>query len=100
MSLDKAPTFSIEEILGFLVDNRTRATYGAVGEVIGSNPRGVGRFLGPKRAEASWVVSAATGLPTGYALALLAPGLDEHPEVIRSGSELSRRMQEARKAGR
>jgi hypothetical protein len=58
--------FSLLEILRFLNDQQIRATYGAVGDAVGVIARNVGARLGYRRPEASWVVSAANGWPTGY----------------------------------
>ena len=49
-----------KEILEFLNRHRVRATYGAVADLLGVLPRGVGAMLGEKRPEASWVVNAQT----------------------------------------
>jgi hypothetical protein len=56
----------IEQILACLNRDQIRATYGAVGEVMGIPAIGVGRHLGESRAEASWIVSASSGKPSGY----------------------------------
>ena len=59
----------LEEIIQFLNYKRVRATYGAVAEVLGAIPRSMGARLTrlySRHVDASWVVSAATGLPTGY----------------------------------
>ena len=48
----------IRTILAGLNTHQIRATYGAVGELLGIPAIGVGRYLGDPRAEASWVVSA------------------------------------------
>ncbi len=55
-----------EDILQYLETYRTRATYGAVGELLGIPAIGVASRLGDIRPRASWVVSAKTGLPSGY----------------------------------
>ena len=59
-------TASLSEILQFLNDQQIRATYGAVADVLGVIPRSLGALLGPHTPEASWIVNAATGLPTDY----------------------------------
>lgn len=83
----------VETILAFLNRERVRATYGAVGEAIGGLPgRAVGSMLGDRRPEASWVVNADTGLPTGYAPNELAPGLTDDPTIIQTGLNLLGRM--------
>ena len=60
----------LDEILRFLNANQIRATYGAVGEVVGVIPRALGVALGHRCPEASWVVNAANGVPTGHELLL------------------------------
>ncbi len=82
----------LEEVLRFLNEQRLRATYGAVAEVLGVPARTMGRRLGAHRHEASWVVSAGSGRPTGYADHELHPDLRSSPEPIRDGDELARRV--------
>ncbi len=77
----------VQQILACLSATKTRATYGAVAEVIGGLARGVGQRLGPRRPEASWVVSGATGLPSGYLPHEIDSGLFGAP-IIKSGEEL------------
>lgn len=78
----------IDEILDCLDRKQRRATYGAVGEVLGIPARSVNeRLLGERSYRASWIVNAKTGQPTGY-----APH-EKHPElpasrIIRSGKQL------------
>ncbi len=83
---------TLEHVLMFLGRNRLRATYEAVGQVIGVPTIGVGGELGERRRDASWVVSATSGLPTGYADDDLHPDLLQSDEIIRTGEELRRRM--------
>ena len=78
---------SIEEVLDCLNRTKTRATYGAVAEVIGGLARGVGQRLGHRRPAASWVVNATSGLPSGYAPAEMHPDLRTAP-LVRTGNEL------------
>ena len=85
-----APRFPVERILECLNRERIRCTYGAMAEVIGGSPRSVGRRLGHRRPEASWVVSVATGQPTGYTDAEKHPELESKKRVIRTGEELQR----------
>lgn len=79
---------NISEILAALNAHQTRATYGAVGELLGIAAIGVGRHLGQPRAEASWVVSATTEKPTGYNASDYHPDLLSHDKIIRTGNEL------------
>ena len=52
------PRMTLDQILDCLERKRIRATYGAVGAVIGRPARGVGAALGKRRQRASWVVNA------------------------------------------
>ncbi len=83
----------LAEIITFLNENRVRATYGAVAEILGVVPRSMGARLGPRHAEASWIVSAETGLPTGYSPTEIHPDLRSNSPLIRSGDDLRERMQ-------
>ena len=88
----------VKEILDYLNDAHVRCTYGAVGEVIDVPARFVGRrCLGERRKEASWVVRADTGEPTGYTDAKKHPRLKEREHIIRSGAELERCMRDYKK---
>ena len=55
-----------KKILCELNRRKTRATYGAVGCILGVLPRYVGKYLGDPCAKASWVVRKDTKMPTGY----------------------------------
>ena len=83
---------TLAEIIGFLNHQQVRATYGAVAETLGVIPRSVGALLGPRHIEASWIVNAATGLPTDYGEHEMHPALRRSTEIITSGSELVRRL--------
>lgn len=83
---------TIETILEYLNAVPVRATYGAVGEVLGVRPQVVPRLLGARRPEASWVVNGTTGEPTGYAPEEVDPRLPG-TRVIRSGDELRRGLE-------
>ena len=69
---------------------RIRATYGAVGAVIGIPARSVGAVLGHRRRLASWVVNAHTGKPSGYTPDQKHSGLERTSHIIRTGDELRR----------
>ena len=69
----------IDKILEYLNRVRVRCTYGAVAEVLGINTRSVGRYLGERRPEASWIVNAKTHEPTDY------EAIEKHPELYRTG---------------
>ena len=87
-----AGTVTLAEILQFLNENRIRATYKAVADVIGVIPRSVGALLGDRRPDASWIVSANDGLPTGYSQPEIHPELFRTNHVIASGTELLLRL--------
>ncbi len=91
-SLCNKPSFArsagqvtLPRILAFLNREHVRATYGAVAELLGVNPRGMGSLLGARRAEASWVVNRETGLPTDYDPSQCHPALLSKPDIITSG---------------
>jgi alkylated DNA nucleotide flippase Atl1 len=83
---------SLPEILEFLNDARTRATYGAVAQVLGVPPRSIGAMLGARRPEASWVVNAETELPTDYEQSDWHDDLLASSDVIRTGHELTLKL--------
>ena len=91
-------TTTIEEILAYLNDACVRCTYKAVGEAIGGVPPQCVApcYLGKRRPEASWVVRADTGQPTGYNPDQKHPRIEENRDIIRSGDELKKRMCERR----
>jgi hypothetical protein len=84
---------TLDEIITFLNNSRVRATYGAVAEILGVVPRSMGARLGSHHVEASWIVSAATGLPTGYSPTEIHPELRTSSPLIRTGDDLRERMQ-------
>lgn len=88
----RAEGTSLAEVVQFLNEARTRATYGAVASVLGVPPQSIGGMLGVRRPEASWVVNGETGLPTDYEQADWHPDLLETSGVIRTGSELTLRI--------
>jgi hypothetical protein len=75
-------------ILAALGRHFQRATYAAVGGVVGLPAQSVmqGR---PKALVNSWVVSKRTHMPTGYSPAQCHPKLISNPYVIQSRDELS-----------
>lgn len=78
----------IEQILAALNAEKIRATYGAVGELLGIPAIGVGRRLGEQRPEASWVVSKKSGRPSGYLESNCHIALYSNPLIIRTGEQL------------
>ncbi len=83
---------SLDEVMQFLNAEQVRATYGAVGELVGVPARSVGALLGDRRPEASWVVNAADGVPGGYDADQVHPDLLSKPDVIGTGRELLLRL--------
>jgi hypothetical protein len=83
---------SLTEIIQFLNHQQVRATYGAVAELLRAMPRSMSTRLGARRAEASWVVSATTGLPTKYGAHEMHPALRAKREIIGSGGELMKQL--------
>jgi hypothetical protein len=87
---------TVTGILVFLKEVQIRATYGAVADAVGMRPDHLSTKLGGRRPLASWVVSSEDGRPTGYSADEIDPALFTNKEVIRSSSELVRRMKEWR----
>jgi len=83
---------TLPEILEFLNAEQVRATYSAVGELLGIVPRSMGSQLGPHSPERSWIVSAGTGLPTDYSQDEMHPSLLRTDDVISSGIALAMRL--------
>jgi len=81
---------TVEQIRDCLERERIRATYGAVGAVIGRPAQSVGAALGNRRRHASWVVNARTGEPTDYDPSEKHPDLHRTSEIIRTEDELRR----------
>ena len=79
---------TLDQILDCLDRKRIRATYAAVGAVIGRPPQSVGTALGNRTKRASWVVNARTGEPTGYGPGQKHPDLHRTSRIIRTGDEL------------
>jgi hypothetical protein len=86
------PDATLAEILQFLNTQQIRATYGAVADVLGVIPRSMGARLGLPNREASWIVSAETGLPTDYAEHDIHHALRRSGEIINTGGELRKRL--------
>ncbi len=83
----------IEVILGFCNRNKIRVTYGAAAGILKVAPRGIGQYLGAKRPEASWVVSAKDGKPTGYDSKHHHNELFKRSDVIETPEELREALQ-------
>lgn len=79
----------LNTVLALLNRIRIRATYGAVADVLGTNAQNVGKLLGDRRPEASWVVADdENGRPSGYTREQEHPALYDMNKVIRTGDEL------------
>jgi hypothetical protein len=88
-------TVELQDIVRFLNEEQVRATYGAVAELVGGIARGIGARLTQlysRSPEASWVVSAESGLPTGYERNQRHPALLSKTEIISNGRELEQRL--------
>jgi hypothetical protein len=95
-------TYELRDIVRYLNEAQVRATYGAVAELVGGIARGIGARLTAlysRSPEASWVVSAESGLPTGYAASERHPALLKDRHIIKDGDELRRRLAEWKAAG-
>ena len=79
----------VAAILVALNEQKSRATYSAVGELIGVHPKNVDDFLGERRPYASWVVSRRIHMPSYYLPAQRHPELESKQHVIDSGAELA-----------
>jgi hypothetical protein len=78
---------SIDEVVSMLSRYRQRATYEALGAVVGKPAQSVmtGR---PHSHLDSWVVSKLKGTPTGYLPHEIDPALLERAHIISAGDEL------------
>jgi hypothetical protein len=93
--MENQPTDSeitLKQILNYLNDERIRATYGAVANVLGIVPQSVGQRLGDKTKRTSWVVNLESGLPSGYEHDQIDESLEANPTVVRDGRELATRI--------
>src|SRR4051794_4228982 len=78
----------LQRILDCLNARQIRATYGVVAQKLNVPPISMGRLLGPRRAEASWIVNGATGLPTEYSVTETHPDLLTDARIIRTLEDL------------
>ena len=81
------PNPKTQDIIAKLARYKQRATYGALAGLVGGLPLSVMKGL-PKTAQNSWIVSAATGEPTGYAPHERAPELLSRDHVIKTPDAL------------
>jgi hypothetical protein len=78
----------LQRILDCLNARQIRATYGVVAQKLNVPPISMGRLLGPRRAEASWIVNGATGLPTECSVPETHPDLLTDARIIRTLEDL------------
>ena len=90
MSEDRAAT--LQRIIDYLNETKTRTTYGVIAELLGVNPRQVGQLLGDKRPEASWVVNGKTREPTDYSDAEKHADLYMTERIIESAEVFRRNL--------
>ncbi|OCH17762.1 hypothetical protein [Aliivibrio logei] len=84
----------IKFILYFLNSLKIRATYKAVGDLVGLAPVGVSNYLGKKRPFASWIVSSDSKksfMPTGYNENEIHPDLKKS-KVLMTVEELTKEI--------
>lgn len=84
-----------DDILDILHHHRQRATYGALGAVVGRPPRWLmaGR---PRDHRHSWIVNHQTGLPTGYGPEDMHPDLLASDAVLMTSQQLEEWLREVR----
>jgi hypothetical protein len=90
--LSKESSETIAVILQYLNKVKTRCTYGVIAQIIGVNTQSVGRLLGERRPEASWVVSEKTKEPTGYLDEEKHPDLYRTKRIIKSAEVIRRNL--------
>ena len=72
----------VEQIIACLNVHRTRATYGAVAQLLGLPTLAINhQLLGQPRPEASWIVGQDDGQPSGYSKDNIHPDLPGSPLV-------------------
>jgi len=88
--------YTVDEILAVLNEKKIRATYSAVGALVGIHPRRLTPHLGNRRPYASWVVNRGTGMPTDYLAANCHKDLQSNPRIIDKPDELIALMESSR----
>ena len=78
----------LEKILDCLNSTCCRATYKAVGDVIGVHHRNVRLELRDRCPRNSWVVNKRTGQPSGYTASQIDPRFDRKSRLLTTGREL------------
>jgi hypothetical protein len=79
----------LEFVVEWLNTSQTRATYGAVADLLEVNTRVLLNHLGERRPRMGWIVNAKTGLPTGYEAAQYPDGFSGS-SLISNGSMLEK----------
>ena len=82
-----ATTHTLDDIIAALNEHQQRATYSAVAALVGESPRLL-MHKRPRAQENSWIVSKATGRPTGYMDTDIHPQLTENETVLSTREEL------------
>lgn len=91
---------TVDQVLAVLNRHKVRATYGAVAQVLGISARNVGNRLGKRRPEASWVVNAKTGKPSGYLPHECHKDLYSNSTILRTGAQVQALFAESSKGQR
>ena len=78
----------LDGILAALNHHHQRATYSAVAALLGQTPRLLMHDK-PREPGNSWVVSKATGRPSGYKDEMIHPQLMDSEVVLRTRDELA-----------
>ena len=86
-NFQSAMQMNLDELVDCLEKHGRRATYGAVGEIVGLPARSVmhGRL---KMAKNSWVVAKRGGKPSGYDFEQLDPRLASSPQPFSTSQEV------------
>lgn len=85
----------IKRILDCLNKTKTRATYGAVRDLLDLDTRpNWGELLGVKCPYSSWVVRKSDGLPSRYKPEEMHPDLEQTPKIIRDRTSLKEFLNE------
>jgi hypothetical protein len=80
--------FTLKSIVQLLDEYHQRATYGAVGALLGKAPRSVMQGL-PRDWKHSWVVNQSDGEPSEYPSLKKHPSLHERPRILPTAEELA-----------
>lgn len=90
----------LEKILDCLNATRCRATYKAVGDVIGVYHRNVRLELRNRCPRNCWIVNKNTGQPSGYTSGQMDPRFDRHSRLLTTDRELRQFVDDWEKKGR